>query len=88
MDIYCPKCAEPWEIDTLHDYAEEHGKKFDEVRKAFMTKGCGVAFEAWKIECRATSTGAMFAVLAEIMGDDIDGYASGSEDALWWARNT
>lgn len=23
MDIYCPVCGEPWEIDSLHDIASE-----------------------------------------------------------------
>lgn len=23
MDIYCPKCAEPWELDTLHEEVKE-----------------------------------------------------------------
>lgn len=23
MDIYCPKCGEPWEMDSLHEEAQE-----------------------------------------------------------------
>lgn len=25
MDIYCPTCGEPWDIDSLHDVATERG---------------------------------------------------------------
>jgi hypothetical protein len=81
MDILCPKCGEPWEIDTLHEYAEEQGSTFAQVSKSFRARGCGVAFEAWSLgECRTAPMSGMLAVLAEIMGDDIDGYASACED--------
>ena len=80
MDILCTKCGEPWEIDTLHDYAEEQGSTFAQVSKTFRTRGCGVAFDAWKVTCRTSPMSGMLSVLAEIMGDDIDGYASGCAD--------
>lgn len=24
MDIYCPKCGEPWDMDSLHEEVSEH----------------------------------------------------------------
>lgn len=81
MDIICPICAEPWEIDTLHDYAEEQDQTFAQVSKAFRTKGCGKAFDAWGITtCKADDRAGMRLVLADLLGDDIDGYAALMED--------
>ncbi|MDE0660322.1 MAG: hypothetical protein OXI79_11800 [Gammaproteobacteria bacterium] len=36
-DIYCPKCAEPWDIYELHDV---DGLTFDEARAKFTREGC------------------------------------------------
>ncbi len=36
-DIYCPKCAEPWDIYSLHDVP---GLTFDEARAKFTREGC------------------------------------------------
>jgi hypothetical protein len=30
MDIYCPKCGEPWEIDSLHERINELNSQFGE----------------------------------------------------------
>lgn len=86
MDIYCPVCAEPWEIDSLHDMAEEEGQTFSQVRRAFFADGCGTAFKSWGITCepatgRAGARAMVSAMLADILGDDIDGIASELEDA-------
>lgn len=92
MDIYCPVCAEPWEIESLHDVAEEDGRTFTDVRRAFFADGCGVAFASWGVTCERAEGSAgrraqVSAMLAEILGDDIDGIACEMEDAermgLW-----
>ncbi len=92
MDIYCPICAEPWEIDSLHDIAEEDGVTFASARKAFFADGCGVAFASWGVRCdraegEAGNRAAVSAMLADMLGDDIDGIASEMEYAealgLW-----
>lgn len=80
MDLICPKCGEPWEFDTLHDYAEEQGTTYAEVAKVFRRKGCGEAFTAWTVTCHADERYAMRSVLADLLGDDMDGYASLCED--------
>jgi hypothetical protein len=92
MDIYCPVCAEPWEIDSLHDVAGEEGRTFSQVRSEFFASGCGVAFAPWGITCKPATGAAghramISAMLADILGDDIDGIALELEDAermgLW-----
>lgn len=80
MDIICPKCGEPWEIDTLHDYADEVGSTYREISRQFRTKGCGEAFPTWGIACHADERSEIRTALADILGDDIDGYASLCED--------
>ena len=39
-DIYCPRCAEPWDMDELHD--APNGQTYDEARRRFTQDGCGV----------------------------------------------
>ena len=75
MDIYCKKCREPWDIDTLHDVASEQGRTFDQVRSAFYDTGC----EA--LDCRHGNLGydPRIEALQELCGDDIDGLASDME---------
>ena len=82
MDIYCPKCAEPIELDYLHDIADDDGSTFTEVLHAFQSDGC----EAVHAKCnpratdrdRARASGA--ALMYELLGDDIDGAAAMLED--------
>jgi hypothetical protein len=86
MDIYCPRCAEPWDIDSLWDEADASGVPFTTVRAAFSRKGC-LALESYgvsELDCvrdtgnaRAMASG----VLMDILGDDIDGVASLMGDA-------
>jgi len=43
MDIYCPKCGEPWEHDSLHDVAQErygipYYLQYDKFNRASRTK--------------------------------------------------
>ena len=79
MDVYCPKCSEPWDLDEFHDVADEFDTSFEAVRKDFQRRGC----EA--LGCRPctpdNSLRSEAAVaLYEIMGDDIDGCGSMFED--------
>jgi hypothetical protein len=76
MDVHCPKCGEPWDIDCFHDVAEDEGSTFDAVRKDFVKRGCRAV---WNSRCNGNE-GSEMAVVAsaafELMGDDIDGVAS------------
>ena len=86
MDIYCPVCGEPWENDTLHDYAEETNSTYKNVYRSFINDGCGTAFSTWGVTCEPNPSMRthLMGVLAEIMGDDVDGIMSGMEDAEAW----
>ena len=91
QDIYCPRCGEPWDIDSLHeetDHRQGSGEEisFNGVRRDFSRRGC-LAMTVYRIpedECvldtgnaRAMASG----VLMDILGDDIDGVASLMDDA-------
>jgi len=39
MDIHCPVCAEPWDMDELHDVP---GLTFEAARRRFAKEGCRV----------------------------------------------
>lgn len=77
MDIICPRCGEPWDMDTLH---EADGITFDRAREIFFTKGCGILFDGPQCPERDTLAAQASGVLYELLGDDIDGIAAMLED--------
>lgn len=83
-DIYCPVCGEPWDNDTLHEYAEEYETTYRATYKLFFSDGCAVAFKEWDIACERPEGGssrALFSsLLAEMLGDDVDGIISEMQD--------
>jgi len=34
MDIYCPKCGEPWDIDELHDVITHRGYDYEAAKRS------------------------------------------------------
>lgn len=85
MDVYCPKCAEPWDNDTFHEVAEEIGSTYAAVSAAFRAKGCGVAFRGSAYDpgrhCGAGSrANPNIAAMYDLLGDDMDGAAAMFED--------
>lgn len=84
MDLICPRCAEPWELDSLHDAEdpEQEGQllPFQEAWKIFSTKGCGVLFNGRQCtQVRDDRTAAANALI-DLLGDDVDGIACELED--------
>lgn len=82
MDIYCPKCGEPWDIDTLHDVAEENDSTFDSVRVDFYARGC-LALGTRHNEDVDDERAMIATVAYELSGDDIDGAASDMDDFFY-----
>ncbi|MGZ3472791.1 MAG: hypothetical protein ACXVA6_22775 [Isosphaeraceae bacterium] len=76
MDIYCPVCGEPWDLDELHAVP---GTAFEAARRRFAAEGCGV-FGTRHNSAVDSDKAAKSAVLHELLGDDIDGIASLMED--------
>jgi hypothetical protein len=81
MDIYCPKCGEPWDNDELHYVAEENDTTYKATLDEFQKIGCGV-FDGQPCADPADRRRALvMSVGFEIMGDDVDGIAVMMEDA-------
>lgn len=86
MDIYCPVCGEPWELECFHDVADEKQIAFSQACRDFRRDGC--VSTGWVRKCerpsfedawsRAMADAA--ATLFEVLGDDVDGVASMLED--------
>ena len=76
MDIYCPLCGEPWDMDELHEVEDTD---FDTARKRFRREGCAV-FASSHNKPADSETAEKSAVLFDLLGDDIDGIASLMED--------
>lgn len=83
MDLKCPKCLEPWDFDTLHEYADDQKMLYEDVAKKFRSKGCGVAFSAWGVRCEKSDSpnAAIVYEIYDLLGDDLDGAAAMLEDA-------
>lgn len=94
MDLYCPKCREPWDNDSLHEEVQarvEHagyeglpsdGITYSVVYREFTEKGCSAlitAFGAQDCNSEAPSDAGL-AALYEFAGDDSDFAASLASD--------
>lgn len=80
MDIYCTRCGEPWDMDTLWDIAEDNDITYDEAHKLFLKQGCLAIDDTIKCNVQNKQISSMYAVLADLMGDDVDGIAATLED--------
>lgn len=81
MDIYCPKCGEPVEIDYLHEVAANsiNPSSFAGVREEFYTSGCPALGD----RCNPNPNkrlASLSAALMDVLGDDVDGLAADMED--------
>lgn len=76
MDIRCPQCAEPWEIDALHDEAADRGEDFAVIRADFYRRGCEALFTAHA----PVKASPAIAEVYQLLGDDVDGAAVLLED--------
>jgi hypothetical protein len=77
MDILCPKCGEPWDMDDLHtETAEREPKNYDrmyrKVASEFRAKGC----EALGAKHSGNKANPGIRIIYDMNGDDMDGAAS------------
>lgn len=81
MDIRCPICADPVEIDYLHDIADDTGTTFKKVYSQFVSQGCAALNNGRRPSyCQRTDHGTLVSAMMDIFGDDIDGLAAIFED--------
>lgn len=79
MDLYCTRCAEPWDNDEFHYVAEEQGSTYKEVAANFRAEGCK-AVTGKLCERKATDMGLAAEAMYDLLGDDMDGAAAMLED--------
>ena len=96
MDIYCPKCGEPWDFDSLHEQVaimiddrdgRPYDQLFDAVREDFYRDGCK-AFGSPCTGISDTSVDSTFGLtkaeaasaMYDLLGDDIDGAVAMLDD--------
>ena len=72
MDIYCPKCGEPWDHDELHAIA---GLPYEQASKEFRRVGCEV-FDTNHNDPPDTDKAETAATVYDVLGDDLDGASS------------
>lgn len=87
MDIHCKVCLEPWDIDSLHEEAEEREITFEEVYAEFRVKGCeafsyGKHNKTLQDEPMVDSERETITMLQDLIGDDVDAIAVFEEDFL------
>lgn len=75
MDLYCPVCGEPWDMDELHDV---EGKTFAQAQRAFRKNGCTVFGNAHNA-APDTKAASFARTMDMVLGDDIDGIAAMGE---------
>lgn len=79
MDIRCPICGEPWDMDELHDLIPDECEDYHKAVSLFQAKGC----EAFGCSHGVVDKGAasLSSMLFDVFGDDVDGIASELDDA-------
>ena len=83
MDIICPRCGEPCDMDELHEaYVRDTDQKipYSVARKIFFTQGCGMLFMNKPCEKKNSLRTDAVRMLYSIMPDDADGIASELDD--------
>lgn len=81
MDIRCPICGEPWDMDELQELLDDEAgpEDYHKAVSLFRSKGC----EAFGCSHGEVDEDAalLSSMLMDILGDDIDGLASELDDA-------
>jgi hypothetical protein len=78
MDLYCQKCDEPWDLHHVeHDMDQD-----DENGKARFKAGEGCPCCDWGKSApeQQSLKGMAMGMMADILGDDVDGMASMMDD--------
>jgi hypothetical protein len=76
MNIYCPVCGEPWDMDMLHAVTN---RSCEAARRRFHTEGCAL-FDTHHNCPGDPETAARSSVLFDLLGDDVDAIAAEMDD--------
>ena len=76
-DLFCPRCGEPWDLDSLHELVDAGtSATFTDAARLFHTEGCGAAFNGRRCVKSDSFKAKAAEVLFDVLGDDVDGIAS------------
>ena len=87
MDLYCPLCAEPIDMDYIHDVVDDRRSTgdtvatFDTVYRSFIRRGCP-AVDMTCNDTTDTETTETIRMIYDILGSDPDGAASMMDDMM------
>ncbi len=84
MDVMCPRCGEPFDLDDLEWLTEQQQTTSEELRATFFRDGCESMLSNGKKTCKRDRLSSTRFDLAELMGSDIDGYSSLMEEVNQW----
>lgn len=73
MDIYCPRCGEPWELDYVNH-------EMTRTERADLLAGRGCSRECRNGPAQDSRRSMIAASVLEACGDDLDGAAALMED--------
>ena len=78
MDMQCPVCGEPWDMDSLHEMGDWVSEEltWEQARARFVKQGC----EAFGAGHNGNEAHPGVAVLYDLLGDDMDGAVALLED--------
>lgn len=80
MDVFCPRCSEPWDFDSFSEIVEEGAyATVDDAWSAFRVKGCDI-FASWGVSHGDGKADPGIAVVYDLLGDDMDGAAAEVQD--------
>lgn len=85
MDIYCPRCTEPWDPDGLHEITnDETGEKvpYEEAARRFARYGCA-AMEGYTARTTCDGVDTDFAIAVRVaveMSPHPDDWAADLDD--------
>ena len=82
MDSYCTVCGEPWDVNyLLHDVTDPQAEGFTFGRHRLVVLACPCCKKKPRTKSRRQFRDCVN-VLAEVLGDDVDGFAAEMEDLM------
>ena len=84
MDVMCTRCGEPFDLDDLDWLAESKEATAEELKATFFRDGCESMLSNGRKTCKRDRLSSVRFDLSDLMGDDIDGYASLMEEVDQW----
>jgi hypothetical protein len=79
MDIYCQKCDEPWDVCYVGQDMDDDGEQGDAERFK-RGEGCPCCKWGKNAPKKQSMRGEAMSIVADLLGDDIDGMASFMDD--------